>query len=156
MRRLLLSLIISAMASPIAGLDAQAQPSSAATPHASLYGSWTGGLFPVPSNLTAQACLAQPVVIFTKDLVLRATIIDAIYHQRVIETVRTTANGTDFRFIPNPGADISSGLFGAPATRPEPGFGCADPNSLHVVRRGENEIIFEGCSDFPEPLYRCH
>jgi hypothetical protein len=153
MRRALLSLIIAMLASPIAApLHAQQPPPA---PHAWLYGSWTGGLFPVPSGLTAQACLAQPVVIFTRDIVLRGTVIDKIYHQRVIETVRGTPTATDFRFIPNPGADISTGLFGGPVTTPEIGFGCADPNSLHVVRRGENEIMFEGCRDFPEPLYRC-
>jgi len=153
MRRILICLIISVLASPLTPAS-QAQPAPS-PPHAWLYGSWTGGLFPVPSGLSAQACLAQPVVIFTKDIVLRGTVIDQIYHQRVIETVRSGPNTTDFRFIPNPGADISSGIFGGPATTPQPGFGCADPNALHVVKRGENEIIFEGCRDFPEPLYRC-
>jgi hypothetical protein len=51
-------------------------------PHAWLFGSWTGGLFPAPSGLTAELCLAQPVVIFTRDLVLRATLTDQTYPWR--------------------------------------------------------------------------
>ena len=30
-----------------------------------------------------------------------------------------------------------------------------NPDVLHVVRRGENEIAFPGCADFPNPLIRC-
>lgn len=163
MRRFCLCLIIAAMATPIAApLSplAHAQPAQSTTPtvpHAWLFGSWTGGLFPVPSNLTAQACLAQPVVIFTRDLVLRATLIDQVYHQRAIETVRAEPGSTEFRFTPtvDPATAAGSGLFGATAPQPEIGFGCDDPNALHVVRRSENEIIFQGCKDFPEPLVRC-
>lgn len=156
MRRSLLCLIAALLATPA---DAQ-QPQGGApapVPHAWLYGSWTGGLFPVPSGLTAQACLAQPVVIFTRDLVLRATLIDQVYHQRGIETVRSTPASTDFRFSPaiDPSADQSSGLFGSTAPPIARGFGCADTDSLHVVRRTDNEIVFEGCRDFPEPLIRC-
>ena len=38
---------------------------------------------------------------------------------------------------------------------PKAGFGCPDPNVLPVQRRGENEIAFPGCTDFPFPLIRC-
>ena len=37
----------------------------------------------------------------------------------------------------------------------EVGFGCEDPDLLHVQRRGENEISFPGCPEFPYPLVRC-
>ena len=67
-------------------------------PHAWLFGTWTGGLFPAPSGLTAQACLSQPVVIFTRDVVLRATLTSELYVQRVIESARTTPTGAEFRF----------------------------------------------------------
>ena len=35
------------------------------------------------------------------------------------------------------------------------GFGCESADVLHVVKRGENEIMFPGCADFPYPLIRC-
>jgi hypothetical protein len=146
MRRLFLCLIITALATPLA---ARAQQPQQAEPHAWLYGSWTGGLFPVPAGMSAQACLAQPVVIFTRDLVLRATLIDRVYQQRNIETVRSEPGMTSFRFSP---MQADPGTIGA---RPDSGFGCGDPDTLHVTRRGENEIVFEGCVEFPEPLYRC-
>ena len=58
-------------------------------PHAWLFGSWTGGIFPVPSGtVSAESCLATPVVIFTRDVVLRATLTDPVYLQREIETVQ--------------------------------------------------------------------
>lgn len=153
MRRLLLCLIAALLVTPPLPSRAQQQGE---VPHAWLFGSWTGGLFPVPSTLTATACLAQPVVIFTRDLVLRATLIDRVYHQRAIETVRSTPGLTDFRFTPAADqAAESSGLFGSAAPPPEIGFGCEDRDGLHVVRRSDNEIVFEGCKDFPEPLHRC-
>ncbi len=162
MRRSVLCLIIAALAIPASvalqpPLLAQQPATSPVVPHAWLFGSWTGGLFPVPSGLTAQACLAQPVVIFTRDLVLRATLIDQVYHQRAIETVRAEPGATEFHFSPavNPEASQGSMLLGATAPQPEIGFGCADPDSLHVVKRSENEIVFQGCKDFPEPLVRC-
>ena len=158
MRRVALCLIVAALATPPLAKMAHAQnPQAPAIPHAWLFGSWTGGLFPVPSNLTAQACLAQPVVIFTRDLVLRATLTDPVYHQRIIETVRSAPNSTDFRFAPgvDPTAGMEAGLFGIKPPKPQAGFGCANPDMLHVVRRGDNEIVFEGCKDFPEPLIRC-
>jgi hypothetical protein len=120
-------------------------------PHAWLFGTWTGGIFPVPNGLSNQACLSQPVVIFTRDLVLRATITDQMLTQREIETARTSSQGAEFRFTVSGGG---TGLLGA-GTGPAVGFGCASPDELHVQRRGDNEITFPGCADFPNPLVRC-
>ncbi len=133
-----------ALAPPSRPAEAQALP-----PHAWLFGSWTGGLFPVPDNLPAKACLAQPVVIFTRDVVLRATLTDATYIQRVIETARTNPGVTEFRFAPVPGG--GGDLLGMGASPAAAGFGCPDPDALHVQRRSDNEITFPGCADFPYP-----
>ena len=124
-------------------------------PHAWLFGAWTGGLFPPPSTLGAQECLAQPVVIFTRDLVMRVTITDQTYVQRLVDTARATNTGVEFRFVPSsPIAQLSPfGLSAGPVGTT--GFGCEDPNVLHVQRRGENEISFPGCADFAYPLVRC-
>lgn len=121
-------------------------------PHAWLFGTWTGGIFPVPSGLSSQACLSQPVVIFTRDLVLRATLTEQVLTQREIETARSSPQGTEFRFAAAPGG--GSGLLDTGIGRAN-GFGCASPDELHVQRRGENEITFPGCADFPNPLIRC-
>ena len=120
-------------------------------PHAWLFGTWTGGLFPAPTGMSNQACLSQPVVIFTRDLVLRATITDQMLTQREIETARTSPQGAEFRFTASGGG---SGLLGMGAG-PAIGFGCESPDALHVLRRGDNEITFPGCADFPNPLVRC-
>ena len=139
-------LLATALAPPV--LAQQNQP-----PHAWLFGTWSGGIFPAPSNMSAQACLSQPVVIFTRDLVLRATLTAQTLAQREIETVRTTPTGFEFRFAAQgPGA---GGLLGAAAPQVRGGFGCASPDVLTVQRRGENEIAFPGCADFPNPLVRC-
>jgi len=138
-----------ALAAPVPAHAQSAEP-----PHAWLFGTWTGGLFPVPSTVTAQACFGQPVVIFTRDVVLRATLTDATYVQRVIETARTDAGATNFRFSPV-GTDAAAGLMGLAAPGPRIGFGCENSNVLHVQRRGENEIAFPGCADFSYPLVRC-
>ncbi len=121
-------------------------------PHAWLFGTWTGGIFPVPSGLSSQACLSQPVVIFTRDLVLRATLTEQVLTQREIETARSSPQGTEFRFAAAPGG--GSGLLDSGVGRAN-GFGCTSPDELHVQRRGENEIAFPGCADFPNPLIRC-
>jgi hypothetical protein len=147
-------LILAALAtvSPQAPARAQAMP-----PHAWLFGTWTGGLFPVPQGMSAEMCLAQPVVIFSKDVVLRGTLTDPLYQQRIIQTARSNPAGTEFRF--EPGSDslavLGAGLLGTSPPPPQRGFGCESPDVLHVQRRGENEIVFPGCADFPEPLYRC-
>ena len=150
---LLAALLLSGAALPPARAQSGGQAAQAAAqpPHAYLFGTWTGGLFPVPTNLTPQACLSQPVVIFTRDLVLRATLTEQVLTQREIETARTNATGTEFRFA---GGSAPAGLLGG--SGPAPGFGCEEPNVLHVQRRGENEIAFPGCADFSYPLVRCH
>src|SRR5208282_1129502 len=68
-------------------------------PHSWLFGAWVGGLYPPPVTLGAEECLAQPVVIFTRDVVMRATLTDVSYTQRPIETVRATATGAEFRLV---------------------------------------------------------
>jgi hypothetical protein len=121
-------------------------------PHAWLFGSWTGGLFPAPAQPTAQTCLAHPTVIFTQDVVLRATLTDLSYAERQLETVRVSGGLTEFRFL-SVGAP-EGGLF-ASTRPPAPGFGCESADVLHVKRLGPNEISFPGCADFPNPLVRC-
>lgn len=125
-------------------------------PHAWLFGTWTGGLFPPLTGISAEACLAQPVVIFTRDVVLRATITDQFYIQRLIETALTTTNGIQFHFTaavpPMMVGGLTGGSSGTPAAA---GFGCANPDVLDVERRGNNQIVFSNCADFPYPLVRC-
>ena len=131
-----------------------AHAQSSLPPHAWLFGAWTGGLFPPPSALGAQECLAQPVVIFTRDIVMRATIVDQLYTQRLVETARSTAAGVEFRFAP--AQQSQAGPFGlAQGGGGETGFGCENPDVLHVQRRSEHEISFPGCPEFPYPLVRC-
>jgi hypothetical protein len=126
-------------------------------PHSWLFGAWTGGLFPVPPGLTAQACLGQPTVVFTRDVVLRAQLTEVTFAQRVIVTARTSPGQTDFQFTPalDPLAATSNGLLGLDAPRAAAGFGCESEDVLHVRRVNENEILFPGCAEFPNPLERC-
>jgi hypothetical protein len=151
MRRFALLLAAALVLTPAAP---RAQTAAPAPPHAWLFGAWTGGIFPAPSAMTAQQCLAQPTVIFTRDLVMRATLTEATYVQRLIETARLTVNGTEFRFEAAPVPPANANLLGLtpPMTV---GFGCSSPDVLHVVRKGENEITFPDCADFPYPLVRC-
>jgi len=143
------SLAVLAMAPPPARAQG-GQP-----PQAWLFGAWTGGLFPPPSNLGSQECLAQPVVIFTRDIVMRAVITDTQYNQRAVETARITADGVEFRFSP-PVQQAPSSPFGLSGnTTTDVGFGCISPDVLQVQRRSDNEITFPGCTDFPYPLVRC-
>jgi len=139
-------------------LATTAARAQALPPHAWLFGTWTGGLFPVPEGLSAQLCLSQPVVIFSRDVVLRASLTAPLYQQRIIQTARSNPAGTEFRFEPgtNVLAELGAGLLGRERPLPQQGFGCESPDVLHVLRRGENEISFPGCVDFPEPLIRCH
>ena len=141
-------LVAPLLAAPASPVRAQGEP-----PHAWLFGSWTGGLFPVPSNITAAACLAQPVVVFTRDVVLRASLTDVTYTQRVVATARSNPGYTEFQFAPAEAP--TTGLFGNPAPAVNAGFGCATPDVLMVQRRTDNEISFPGCADFPNPLVRC-
>jgi hypothetical protein len=124
-------------------------------PHAWLFGAWIGGLFPPPSTITAQECLAQPVVMFTRDIVMRATIIEQLYTQRLVETARSTGNGVEFRFARSLQMTQSSPFGLSQGDGGETGFSCENPDVLHVQRRGENEISFPGCPEFPYPLVRC-
>ena len=129
-------------------------------PQAWLFGAWTGGTFPAPSQITAATCLAQPTVIFTRDIVLRSTLTEATYEQRLVATVRATETGFEFRFepaAPAPAEGGGGGLLGLSGGG-QPGavgFGCESADLLHVERHGENEITFPGCEDFPNPLVRC-
>lgn len=145
MRRTVLLSLAFLLAIPTYPAHSQAQP-----PHAWLFGTWTGGIFPVPSNVSSQACFSQPVVIFTRDLVLRAILTQQTLSQREIETARATPQGTEFRFAVT---NAVPRMFGGEPGRV--GFGCDSPDLLVVQRRGENEISFPGCADFPYPLVRC-
>lgn len=148
---LLAALLLGAM---VPGVG-HAQP--AGPPHAWLFGAWTGGLFPVSRQVSAQQCLAQPTVIFTRDVVLRASLTEVTYSERVVLTARSNAGGTDFVFTPgvDPAAALGSGLMGMEPPKPAAGFGCESTDTLHVRRLGDNEIEFPGCADFPNPLVRC-
>lgn len=127
---------------------APALASAQSEPHAFLYGSWSGGLMP-PVREGATACFARPTVIFTRDIVLHTTLLDPTYQERIIETVRATPDGVEFRFRPvgRPQGPLAR-LAGA-------GFGCGDPNVLRVQRLANGEIAFPGCIDFPSPLVSC-
>jgi hypothetical protein len=153
MRRIARLIAITALLMVATVLPAVAQ--GGLPPHAWLFGTWTGGLFPPPSTIGAQECLAQPVVIFTRDVVMRVTITDQMYLQRLVETARTTNNGVEFRFLQSspPAPTSPFGLSGGSVAAT--GFGCESPDVLHVQRRGDNEISFPGCTDFPYPLVRC-
>jgi len=123
-------------------------------PHAWLFGTWSGGLFPAPSGASAESCLSQPVVIFTRDVVLRATLTEQTYVQRLISTARAMPGGFELTFRPAEQPN-TSGLFGLTNPPAPIGFGCESPDALRVQRVGENEITFPGCRDFPNPLVRC-
>jgi hypothetical protein len=97
-------------------------------------------------------------MIFTRDVVMRATLTQVTFIQRIIATARTSAGHTDFTFAPAPRpagdpADPLRALTAGSAT--VIGFGCASPDTLAVQRKTENEIVFPGCADFPNPLVRC-
>ena len=120
-------------------------------PHAWVFGSWTGGLFP-PTDTEGPRCTGQPSVIFTRDVVMRSSPFDVAYRQRLVETVATTPESLDFRLVPVP---PQRGPFG-PQVPPDVGFGCSgNPNLLRVQRVGPDEIRFPDCADFPAPLRRC-
>lgn len=110
--------------------------------HAALFGAWVGGIVPPPVTLGAQECLAQPMVIFTRDSVLRAVMTSPAYEQRMIDTVRATATGFEIHLFPAQGPG-------------DGGFGCPNPDVLPVQRRGDNEITLPGCTALPFPLIRC-
>jgi hypothetical protein len=145
MRRVVLLSLALLLAIPANLAHAQAEP-----PHAWLFGTWTGGLFPVPSRMSSEACFSQPVVIFTRDVVMRATLTEQTLTQRVIVTARATPAGAEFRFASSTGMPR---MFGGDVA--SVGFGCDTTDSLYVQRRGSDEISFPGCADFPYPLVRC-
>jgi hypothetical protein len=125
-------------------------------PHSWLFGAWIGGIFPPPSTLSAQECLAMPVVIFTRDIVMRAVITDEHYAQRLVETARVSPEGVEFRLTPAQAAAPAGPFSLSPSGGADDvGFGCISPDILRVQRRTENEISFPGCTDFPYPLVRC-
>ena len=149
MRRAVLLSLALLLAAPAPSAFSQGQP-----PHAWLFGTWTGGLFPPPSSMSTQACFSQPTVIFTRDLVMRATLTDQTLVQRVIESARAVTGGSEFRFAAMTAMTNPRMLGGSEAQMM--GFGCPTANDLVVQKRGDNEIAFPGCADFPYPLVRCH
>jgi hypothetical protein len=118
-------------------------PAAAANqpPHAWLYGTWTGGLFPVLDGMTAQDCRTQPTVVFGRDAVGYASLLGTTMTQRVIATVRATPTGTEFTFTPG--------------TAGGPGFDCPNPDQLFVSRATPDRVMFPDCKAFPYPLQRC-
>ncbi len=144
-----LSAAILCLAASLVGFGANAQQQA---PQAFLLGAWTGGIFPPPTVISAGECLAQPTVIFTRDVVLRATLMDVFYVERLVETARGTGNGIDIQFSAStaPGTPSLTGF-----TQGDNGFGCDSPDILHVERISQNQIRFPDCKDFPFPLVRC-
>ena len=138
---LLAGLCLTSAASAQRRQPAAAPATASGPPHAWLFGVWTGGLFPVLEGMAAQDCKSQPTVVFGRDTVEHASLLTAGAVQRVIETVRTTPAGAEFRFSPD--ADAQAG------------FGCEDPNTLHVARETGSTISFPHCAAFPYPLERC-
>ena len=98
----------------------------------------------------------MPVVIFTRDIVMRAIITD--------QSLRPAAGGDR---AGNAGRGRSSASCTGRRRPPASPFSLApggggdvrlrlhQSRSLRVQRRGENEISFPGCTDFPYPLVRC-
>jgi hypothetical protein len=85
-------------------------------------------------------------------VVLRASLLDVSYRQRLIETVAADPESLNFRFI---AATPQATPFGA-RLPPDIGFGCpGGPNELRVRRLGPDEIVFPDCAEFPSPLKRC-
>ena len=141
-------ILMAALLLPLAAAEAQNQPQAA--PHAWLWGTWTGGVYP-PTDTEGPACFGQPVLIFTRDVIMRISPIDVAYRQRLVETVAGGPDGVEFRLAP---AGASIGPLGG-MLPPDSAFGCANPNNLRVERRGPNEIVFPNCAEFPSPLRRC-
>ena len=125
-------------------------------PHAWLFGAWTGGLFPPPSTLSAQECLAHA----GGDLHPRYR--DARGDHR--PALRPAPGGDRAGHGGRSGVPLHPPVAAAPAgpfnlspggASNDVGFGCTSPDILRVQRHGENEISFPGCTDFPYPLVRC-
>lgn len=120
---------------------APARDAANGPPHAWLFGTWTGGLFPVLDGMVAQDCRTQPTVVFSQDAVGHSSLLAGGMTRRSVATVRATPAGAEFRF--------------SPETTPTPGFECDNPDELHVARSTINEISFPDCKAFPYPLERC-
>jgi hypothetical protein len=129
------------------GAAQQAGGARSGPPHEWLYGSWTGGIYPA-TETSGGACLGQPTVIFTRDVIMRSSPLDVAYRQRLVETATATPTGVEFRLVPVGPSNAGRAPLGV-------GFGCGDMNSLRVERRGENEIVFPNCEEFLSPLKRC-
>lgn len=142
------AILLALVACPVA---AQAPQSPV---HAWLFGGWVGGVFPPPVTLSVEACMAEPTVIFTRDVVMHATMTSPTYVQRLIQTVRATGDGFTFRFDGPPPVQQNDG-FGQEPAASDADFGCASADTLTVQRRGDNQIVFPGCSAYPYPLIRC-
>lgn len=143
--------LLLALGLPLMGsMDADAQARQG-PPHEWTFGPWTGGIFPAGETEGA-ACLGSPTVIFTRDIVMRVSVVDTAYRERTIETVAQTPNGLEFRFIAAPPVLGPMG----PRAAPDAGFGCpGGPNVLRVERKGPDELAFPGCTEFPSSLKRC-
>ncbi len=145
MRRVVSALFLLLLATPVCAQQRsrapQVVPDRGGPPHAWLFGVWTGGLFPVLDDMLSQDCSTQPTVVFGQDVVGNATLTGGGMTQRVIETVRTSVGGAEFRFTP--------------ASSAAAGYGCDDPNVLHVAREPGDAITFPHCTAFPYPLRRC-
>ena len=152
MARRLTLLLTLALPLALATGDAGAQSDRPGPPHAWVFGTWTGGFFPV-SEIDPASCFGSPTVIFTRDVIMRAAVLDVAYHQRTIETAAALPNGgLEFHLVP--AAPAARALGGR--VPPDIGFGCGgSPDLLRVERRGPDEIAFPDCSDFPSPLKRC-
>lgn len=138
--RILIPLACSALSFAAGAAQAQSRPAPAGPPHAWLFGAWTGGLFPVLDGQLEQDCRTERTVVFAQDVVGHASLTGSDMAQSVIETVRTTPTGAEFRFAPQAG---------------DSGFGCADPNGLPVLRESPTTISFPLCAAFPYKLERC-
>src|SRR5689334_1962099 len=94
--------LLLALGLPLAGaMDAGAQQRQG-PPHEWTFGVWTGGIYP-PGDTASPACAGSPTVIFTRDIVMRVSVLDTAYRQRTIETVANGQNGLlEFRFSPSP------------------------------------------------------
>lgn len=151
MRRLFFGMIcLTGLLSPIASTGPAWAQQPQLPPHTFLFGSWIGGRFPASPNIPAAICNAQPTVIFTADLVMRSVLAQNTYVQRVIATVQAIPNGADFRFTPMQTSPEAFSLAGDST-----GFGCPNADTLRVERRGDNQIVFPNCGEFPYPLFRC-
>jgi hypothetical protein len=123
----------------------------AGPPHAWLFGTWLGGVFP-PGDTRGWECFGNAVIIVTRDVVMRATSLDIAYRQRFIETAAASPDGLEIRFAPAQPVPSAFGM-----RMPEDaGFGCGgNPDVLIVRRLSEDEIALPGCVEFPATLRRC-